>query len=310
MAIGAWYAGARAMVTTSGGGFALMTEGVSLAGMLESPIVIHLAQRPGPATGLPTRTEQGDLELALYAGHGEFPRIIFAPGTLEDGFYLTQKALNMTDKFQVPVFILTDQYFVDSYYNTKAFNLKDLKIEKHFVETSKAYRRYELTENGISPRGIPGLGKGLVCVDSDEHDQQGHITEDLEVRTTMVDKRLKKLDLIKQEIIPPTLQGPEDYENLVICWASTFNIVSEAVNNLDRKDIAVLHFKQVYPLHDNTAKLISKARKAIVVENNATAQFARLLKIHADIDVDHNILRYDGLCFAPDSLAEKLNSML
>ena len=310
MVVGAWYAGARAMVTTSGGGFALMTEGVSLAGMLESPIVIHLAQRPGPATGLPTRTEQGDLELALYAGHGEFPRIIFAPGTLEDGFYLTQKAFNLADKFQVPVFVLTDQYFVDSYYNTKTFNLKDLKIEKHFVETPKAYRRYELTENGISPRGIPGLGKGFVCVDSDEHDQEGHITEDLELRTKMVDKRLKKLDSIKKEITPPTLWGPENYENLVICWGSTFNIVCEAVNNLDRKDTAVLHFKQVYPLPDNITELIHKARKKIVVENNATAQFARLLKIHADINFDHNILKYDGLCFASDSLAEKLNSIL
>ena len=310
MAIGAWYAGSRAMVTTSGGGFALMTEGVSLAGMLESPIVIHLAQRPGPATGLPTRTEQGDLELALYAGHGEFPRIIFAPGTLEDGFYLTQKAFNLADKFQVPVFVLTDQYFVDSYYNTKSFNLKDLKIEKHFVETSKSYRRYELTENGISPRGIPGFGKGFVCVDSDEHDQDGHITEDIELRTKMVDKRLKKLDSIKKEIIPPTLWGPENYKNLVICWGSTFNTVCEAVSNINRKDTAVLHFKQVYPLHDNTAKLINKASKTIVVENNATAQFARLLKMHADINVDHNILKYDGLCFASDSLAETLNSIL
>ncbi len=310
MAIGAWYAGSRAMVTTSGGGFALMTEGVSLAGMIESPIVIYLAQRPGPATGLPTRTEQGDLDLALYAGHGEFPRIIFAPGTLEEGFHLTQQAFNLADKFQVPVFVLTDQYFVDSYYNTKPFNLKELKVEKHFIETSKAYRRYELTENGISPRGIPGFGKGFVCVDSDEHDQEGHITEDLELRTKMVNKRLKKLDLIKQEIIPPTLWGPENYEKLVICWGSTFNIVCEAVNNLDRKDTAVLHFKQIYPLHDKTAELINNADKTIVVENNATAQFARLLKIHADINVDHNILKYDGLCFASDTLAENLSSIL
>ncbi|MHC4457262.1 MAG: 2-oxoacid:acceptor oxidoreductase family protein, partial [Planctomycetota bacterium] len=130
MAIGAWYAGARAMVTTSGGGFALMTEGLSLAGILESPIVIHLGQRPGPATGLPTRTEQADLELALYAGHGEFPRIILTPGKLEDGFYLTQKAFNLADKYQVPVFILTDQYFLDSYYNINSLDLSDIKVEK------------------------------------------------------------------------------------------------------------------------------------------------------------------------------------
>jgi 2-oxoglutarate ferredoxin oxidoreductase subunit alpha len=310
MAIGAWYAGARAMVTTSGGGFALMTEGISLAGMLESPIVIHLAQRPGPATGLPTRTEQGDLELALYAGHGEFPRIIFAPSTLQDAFYLTQQAFNLADKFQVPVIILTDQYFLDSYYNTKPFDMENIKIEKHFVETPQGYQRYKLTTNGISPRGIPGFGKGLVCVDSDEHDQDGHITEELDLRTKMVDKRLTKLDLVKQETIPPTLQGPKNYKNLIICWGSTFNIVREAVNNLCREDTGVLHFKQVYPLHDSTAELINKARKAIAVENNATAQFAKLLKIHVDVNIKHNVLKYDGLSFASDNLAKELDKLL
>ena len=310
MAIGAWYAGARAMVTTSGGGFALMTEGLSLAGMLETPIVIHLAQRPGPATGLPTRTEQADLELAVYAGHGEFPRIIFAPGTLEDGFYLTQKAFNLADKFHVPVFVLTDQYFIDTYYNTERFDLNNCNIEKHFVETSKGYRRYELTESGISPRGIPGFGRGLVCVDSDEHDQEGHITEDLGLRTKMVDKRLKKLGLIKEEILPPKLIGLDDYKNLVICWGSTFNIVSEAVNNLDRRDTSVLHFSQVYPLHNDIVNLLSKANKTVMVENNATGQFSRLLRIHADINVDHRILKYNGLSFASDELAQKLDSIL
>jgi len=310
MAIGAWYAGARAMVSTSGGGFALMIEGLSLAGMLESPMVIHLAQRPGPATGLPTRTEQADLELALYAGHGEFPRIIFAPGTLEDGFYLTQKAFNLADKYQVPVFVMTDQYFIDSYYNTTAFDLTNLKEEKYFIETAKDYKRYRLTENGISPRGIPGFGQGLVGLDSDEHDEDGHITEDLDLRTKMVDKRLKKLDSIKQEIIPPRLTGPDNFTNLIICWGSTYNIVCEAAANLDRSDTAVLHFSQVYPLHNSTAEILKKAQKTIVVENNATAQFARLLKIYTGIITDHRILKYNGLAFASDELAQKLDIVL
>ncbi|KKL92190.1 hypothetical protein LCGC14_1887150, partial [marine sediment metagenome] len=273
MAIGAWYVGARAMVTTSGGGFALMTEGLSLAGMLESPIVIHLAQRPGPATGLPTRTEQADVELALYAGHGEFPRIIFTPGTLEDAFCLTQKAFNLADKYQVPVFILTDQYLIDSYYNTTGFEISDIKIEKHIVKTSKDYERYVLTENGISPRGIPGFGTGLVAVDSDEHDQAGHITEDLDLRTRMVEKRLSKLELLKGEIIPPELVGPEDYKNLVVCWGSTYSIVDEAVKNLNRDDVAFLHFRQIHPLPDETADYLQNAHKIMIVENNATSQF-------------------------------------
>jgi 2-oxoglutarate ferredoxin oxidoreductase subunit alpha len=298
------------MVTTSGGGFALMTEGLSLAGMLESPMVIHLAQRPGPATGLPTRTEQGDLELALYAGHGEFPRIIFAPGTLEDCFCLTQKAFNLADKYQVPVFILTDQYLVDSYYNTSGFELSDINVENHIVKTSKGYERYVLTENGISPRGIPGLGEGLVAVDSDEHDQAGHITEDLDLRTRMVDKRLGRLELLKDEIIPPELAGPENYKNLVVCWGSTYSIVDEAVKNLNRDDVAFLHFKQIYPLPNETADYLQKAHKVIIVENNATSQFAKLIKLHTGIDIEGKILKYNGLSFYVEELTQKLNTLL
>ena len=310
MAIGAWYAGARAMVTTSGGGFALMTEGLSLAGMVESPIVIHLAQRPGPATGLPTRTEQADLELALYSGHGEFPRIVLAPGKIEDAFYLTQKAFNLADRYQVPVFILTDQYFVDSYYNTACLDLSETNIEKHIIKTGVAYKRYKLTANGISPRGIPGFGEGLVMADSDEHDEAGHITEDLDLRTKMVDKRLKKFELLKNETIPPELAGPEDYKNLVVCWGSTYDIVREAVKKLGRDDTAFLHFKQVYPLPSETSNYLQKGQRTIIVENNATSQFAKLIKLHTGIDIKDKILKYNGLSFYVEELAEKLNELL
>ena len=310
MAIGAWYAGARAMVTTSGGGFALMTEGLSLAGILESPIVIHLAQRPGPATGLPTRTEQADLELALYAGHGEFPRILFAPGKIQDAFYLTRKAFNLAEKYQIPVFILTDQYFVDSYYNTVCPDLSDINIEKHIIKTDADYKRYKLTDNGISPRGIPGYGKGLVAVDSDEHDEAGHITEDLGLRVNMVDKRLKKFELLKDETIPPELVGSEDYKNLIVCWGSTYNVVREAVKNLGRDDTSFLHFKQVYPLPGQTSDYLKKAKRIIIVENNATSQFAKLIKLHTGIEINDKILKYDGLSFYVEELTEKLNDLL
>ena len=310
MAIGAWYAGARAMVTTSGGGFALMTEGLSLAGILESPIVIHLAQRPGPATGLPTRTEQADLELALYAGHGEFPRILFAPGNIQDAFYLTRKAFDLAEKYQIPVFILTDQYFADSYYNTASPDLLDINIEKHIIKTDEDYKRYKLTDDGISPRGIPGYGKGLVAVDSDEHDEAGHITEDLGLRVEMVDKRLKKFELLKDETIPPELVGSEDYINLIVCWGSTYNVVREAVKNLGRDDTVFLHFKQVYPLPCQTSDYLKKAKRIIIVENNATSQFAKLIKLHTGIEINDRILKYDGLSFYVEELAEKLNDLL
>lgn len=310
MAIGAWYAGARAMVTTSGGGFALMTEGLSLAGMLESPIVINLGQRPGPATGLPTRTEQADLELALYAGHGEFPRILLAPGKIQDAFYLTRKAFNLAEKYQIPVFILTDQYFVDSYYNTACPDLSDISIEKHIIKTDTDYKRYKLTDDGISPRGIPGYGKGLVAVDSDEHDEAGHITEDLGLRVEMVNKRLNKFELLKDETIPPELVGSEDYKNLIVCWGSTYNVVKEAVTNLGRDDTAFLHFKQVYPLPGQTSDYLKKAMRIIIVENNATSQFAKLIKLHTGIEINDRILKYDGLSFYVEELTEKLNDLL
>ncbi|HNY79146.1 MAG: 2-oxoacid:acceptor oxidoreductase subunit alpha [Sedimentisphaerales bacterium] len=310
MAIGAAYAGARALVTTSGGGFALMTEGVSLAGMLECPVVIHLAQRPGPATGLPTRTEQADLELALYAGHGEFPRILFAPGTLEQAFYLTQRAFNLADKYQVPAFILTDEYLIDSYYNFKGFDLSKTKAERHIVKTTRDYRRYKLTKNGISPRGIPGYGEGLVAVDSDEHDEEGHITEDLNVRVAMVDKRLAKGEALRKDVVRPELIGPKNYKRLVICWGSTYHIVQEALAEMGRTDTAMLHYSQVYPLHPSTADLIRKARRTVVVEGNATGQFRKLIRLHAGVDVDEALVKYDGLGFTVEDVVEGLTEII
>lgn len=305
MALGAWYAGARAIVTTSGGGFDLMTEGLSLAGMIESPLVIHLAQRPGPATGLPTRTEQADLELALYAGHGEFPRIILAPGTLAEAFALTRQAFDFAARFQVPVFILTDQFLVDSFANLPVFPLTDLKNESHLVETGPDYRRYQLTPNGLSPRGIPGYGQGLVAADSDEHDESGHITEDAAVRIQMMQKRLQKLEMLQNEVIPPEFHGEPDYHTLVIGWGSTYSAIREALQQCAEPGWAFLHFKQVYPLHPLTGSYLEKAARIVIVENNATAQLGKLLKLHTGVAAQHLILKYDGLPFAVEELAKQ-----
>ena len=306
MALGAWYAGARALVSTSGGGFALMTEGTSLAGMIESPVVIHIAQRPGPATGLPTRTEQGDLDLALYAGHGEFPRVIYAPGTIEDGVFLTSRAFDQADTYQVPVFILTDQYYIDTYYNTKNIDAAPPENDSHIIRTGKDYKRYELTESGVSPRGIPGYGDGLVVVDSDEHDEGGHITENLDIRVDMVDKRLRKLELLKKDALPPERIGAENNRNLIVCWGSTYHIVREALERTGLDTVSMLHFKQVYPLPDTIADYFCGVENIAIVENNATSQFGRLLKLCAGIDIQHNILKYNGMPFSVEELAEKI----
>lgn len=310
MAIGAWYAGARAMVTTSGGGFALMTEGISLAGMLEVPVVIHLAQRPGPATGLPTRTEQGDLELALYAGHGEFPRIIFAPGNTAQAFHAAHKAFYLADKYQIPVIILTDQYLMDSYYNTDSPDMSKVEDKRFIVKSTCDYNRYQLTADGISPRAIPGFGRGLVCVDSDEHDEAGHITEDLEVRVEMVNKRLGKRTQIADEAIAPELIGPDDYKNLVVCWGSTYNCIEEVLRVLGREDTAFLHYAQVFPLHRNATELFQKAARKIIIEGNATCQFGKILKLETGIEFDERILKYNGIAFSVEEIVTKLKNLL
>jgi 2-oxoglutarate ferredoxin oxidoreductase subunit alpha len=310
MGIGAWYAGARAMVTSSGGGFALMVEAVSLAGMTESPMVIHIAQRPGPATGLPTRTEQGDLNLALYAGHGEFPRIILSPGTHEDCFYLAQNAFNLADKYQVPVFVLTDQYILESYNLCSVFDLDKTEVKEFISETDENYQRYKLTEDGISPRGIPGFGKGKVRIDSDEHDEDGHLTENLDLRVKMMDKRLKKLDLIKQDVYEPELIGSQNYKTLLIGWGSTCNTIKEALKVLGRDDIAFLYYKQVYPLAASTIDYLKKAEKAVCIENNATGQFANLICQETGYYISNRILKYDGMPFSVEEAVSKIKELI
>ena len=285
-----------------------MSEGISLAGMIETPVVVHIAQRPGPATGLPTRTEQGDLELVLYAGHGEFPRVILAPGNLTEAVSLAQKAFDLADKFQIPVFILTDQYFVDAAYNTPMPDIDGLTSKRHIIQTTKGYSRFRLNDSGISPRGIPGHGEGFVGVDSDEHDEQAHITENMDIRLKMVDKRLRKMALIQGESVLPELVGSRNYKYLLIGWGSTLEIVKEALDVIGRDDIAFLHFKQVYPLPEVFFLAASAAEKVAVIENNATAQFARLIKLHGGLDISRRILKYDGLPFSVEEAAGRIRA--
>jgi len=310
MGLGASYAGARAIVATSGSGFALMSEAVGLSGMIETPIVIYLAQRPGPAVGLPTRTAQEDLNLALYSSPGETPKAIFAPGNFEDAFYLTHHAFNLADKFQIPVFILSDQYFADIYYNLPDIDLDRVETRRYIVKTDSDYRRYEITEDGISPRGIPGYGDGLVVVDSDEHDIEGHLTEDLHLRDEMVEKRLQKLKGIKKDVISPELVGNPDYKILVIGWGSTYGAIKEGIEELGREDIAFLHFKQVYPLHIDTLNYLKKAQKTIIFENNATSQFAGLIKLHTGFEIDEKVLKYNGMPFSVEEVTQHLKNFV
>ncbi|MGQ9813506.1 MAG: 2-oxoacid:acceptor oxidoreductase subunit alpha [Dissulfurimicrobium sp.] len=312
MAIGAAFCGAPSMVATSGGGFALMTEGVSLAGMTETPVVIVVAQRPGPATGLPTRTEQADLEFVLHAGHGEFPRIIFAPGSVEACFHLTHRAFHLAELSQGPVFILTDQFLADSYRVVEPFNLEGLKPVIIGLKESGAatpYKRYTVTDSGVSPRLLPGFSDHLVVADSDEHTEDGHLTEDIMVRKIMVEKRLKKQMVILKEIEPPEYQGPEAPETILLTWGSTRGAGLEAGEILRRAGKAVgnLHFDQVWPLAPELfLDRLESARRVISIEGNATGQFARLIRRETGFDIKEAVMRYDGLPFTADYILERL----
>ena len=304
MALGAWYAGARALVTSSGGGFALMSEGLSLSGMTETPAVIHIAQRPGPATGLPTRTEQGDLNLVVYGGHGDFPRMVYAPGDIEEAFALTRRAFEQADAMQAPAIILTDQYFVDTYYDSPGFGALNDAPENAIVKTKAGYERYALSENGISPRGIPGFGSGLVSVDSDEHDTSGHITESAEVRRAMVDKRMKKAAAIRQQALDPVISGNPDASIMIVGWGSTKNSIIEAMDSDQLGNAAVVHFPQVFPISEKAAVLLAKAKHIAVIENNVTGQFADLLEKECGISVEERLLQSDGQPFSVETVRE------
>lgn len=309
MAIGASYAGARPLVATSGGGFALMTEGISLAGVSETPVVVVIAMRPGPATGLATRTEQADLELALYAGHGEFPRAIFAPGGMEECFHLTKQAFAMAERYQGPAIVLTDQYLADSYRHAAPFELTPPPPLPVDLPDDPAYQRYEITESGVSPQRFPGMGKALVVLDSHEHTPAGHITEDLPLRVRMQDKRMRKLEGLRQEAIPPAFTGPEGADILLVCWGSAKGAVEEAAAILREqgRTAATCHFSQVYPLREETfVPRFKKAKQVVVVESNSTGQMAGLIRRETGFNAHGKVLRYDGLAMTASYITNRL----
>lgn len=321
MAIGASFAGTRSMTATAGGGFALMVEGVSLAAMTETPIVIVVGQRPAPATGLPTRTEQGDLVFVLNAGHGEFPRAVFAPGSPEQALFLTNKAFDLAEKYQIPSFVLTDQYLADSQWTYERLDLdrivyKDYRVRSLGDEEASHYKRFAHTGSGVSPLAVPGRSKALVVADSDEHDEEGHLTEDAETRRRMVQKRLiRKLPLIAAEISPPLFYGRDPADTVVVGWGSTYGVLKEAVDRLSvETSIALLHFTEICPFPSREKfdylRALGGAKRTICVENNGTSQFARLVTAETGHRFDHTINKYDGRPFLVEELTGALREKL
>jgi 2-oxoglutarate/2-oxoacid ferredoxin oxidoreductase subunit alpha len=310
MAVGASYAGVRQMVSTSGGGFALMVEALSLAGMTETPIVIVDAQRPAPATGLPTRTEQADLLFVLHAGHGEFVRYVVAPRTPEDAFLLTLKAYDLSSKYQIPAIILSDQQLADTTMTIPRWDLGDVHRDRHLAgpgSYQEPYQRYALTPSGVSARLVPLQSDWPVIVDSDEHDEVGHLTEDLDMRDLMVDKRLRRLTDLSREVDKPVILGKGP--TLLIGWGSSFGALEEVVEN-HPSDLRLIHYSEVWPLRtDRLIAELERTRFAVAVEGNATAQFAQLIARETGKRIEHSILRYDGRPLTTTYIESKLHDL-
>ena len=277
--------------------------------MLEVPAVVMLSQRPAPATGLPTRTAQGDLLFALRTGHGEFPRALFAPGSPEQACGLMRRTLETAHRYQTPCIFMMDQYLADLRLNAEPLDGSYRPIDRAIVEAGEGYRRYEITDSGVSPRAIPG-SDAFVVVDSDEHDEQGHITENLEIAQAMMDKRMRKIDGMIAEALPPELYRDDDRAHtLLICWGSTWLPCREAVDmlRLHGHQVAMMHFAQLWPL--NRAEVLARlgARERVFcVEGNAWGQLASILREQQILGEVELITRYDGLPFTAAEIAARV----
>ena len=310
MAIGASYAGARAMTGTSGGGFSLMVEALGLSGMAEIPLVVIDAQRPGPVTGLPTRTEQSDLKFVISASQGEFPRMVIALRNPADAFYQTMRAFSLAEKYQIPVILLSDQYLGDASSTVEPFDPRRIEVAEPARDVSGEYLRYRYTESGVSPRLIPGKTEHPVAIDSDEHDERGWITESAEVRTRMVDKRMKKLKGLEEELQEPEFIGPGTFGTLLVGWGSTWGPITEAVQLLNKKEngsCSALVCGESYPLPQKLLReKAARAKRIVDVEQNATGQLGNLIRGETGIACTGSILKYDGRQISGEEIAERM----
>jgi 2-oxoglutarate ferredoxin oxidoreductase subunit alpha len=316
MAIGANYAGVRAMTGSSGGGFSLMVEALGMAGMMEIPLVVYESQRAGPSTGLPTKTEQGDLNLVLGASQGDFARIILAPRNVEDAFYLTREAFNLAEKYQTPVIVMSDLFVAEHYETVELFDL-NFKIERGKI-TDKAvdgYKRYQYTDDGVSVRSFPGTAGNMHNEDSDEHNEFGEVVSDAitdpRMRVESMKKRMKKLNQYIREMPPTPTYKYNDAEFALVQWGGTQGVVEEVVDTLREKGykVGLIEINRPYPLNPDIAKLLSGKKKVIVVENNYSGQMNKLLRSEFLVKTDL-ITKFDGESFYPGALAEEVETLL
>ncbi len=309
MAAGAAFAGARSAVGTSGGGFALMTECISFCGIAEIGMVFYLVQRVGPATGMPTWTAQGDLLFYIFSGHGEFPKIVLAPGDQQESFEFSWKALNLAENLQTPVIVVSDKFLGESSKTTPDFAKIKVKIDRGKLITNKAptdFKRYNWQPLcGRSHRPIPGVLDGEFLANSYEHDEYGYSTEEPRAAVKMMEKRMRKLKTALRITPKPQLYGPKNYQRLIISWGSTKGPILEAMKLLNDKKLAFLQIRTLLPLHSEIKKLISQAKKTIIIENNQTSQLTTLLKTQFNFNPSRKILKFNGRPFFPEELYEQ-----
>ena len=318
IAVGAMHMGVRAMCATSGGGFALMNETLALTGMIEEPFVVVLGQRPGPATGLPTWTEQGELLYAIRAGHGEFLKFVLAPGDVTECSELTAEAFNLAEQYQTPVILMTDKYLGESSMTTPEFPVDRIKIDRgsiamaDMVTDLNDYQRYKDTDTGISPRTLPGLAGGEFIANSDEHETHGLVDETSEMRTMQVERRLKKMKTAQASLPGPGLVGDPNAKTTVITWGSSKLPAIHAMMNHPELSMNVLHFSYIWPMnHDAVGPALSSlaSKKSIIVEGNATGQFETLLREQFGFAPTSHLRRFDGRPIYPEDLVAAVKQL-
>ncbi len=325
MCIGANHMGVRGMCATSGGGFALMTEAIGMAGILETPAVIINVMRAGPSTGVPTKTEQADLNQAFGASQGDFPRVLLAPTSMSDCFMTPAQAFDVADRFQLPVIILADLLMCEGS-ETIATEVLDVEfpIDRGELITTadgppagEPYLRYKDTPSGISPRAIPGLPGHLHVAASDEHDEDGVLLSDVYAdpirRKKMVDKRVRKMSTILEHLPGPVLEGPADAETTLLGWGSTWGVIKEAAERLNADGTSVNHLqiKTIVPMHvDEITAALGRGQRLIIIENNQSGQFARHLRAETSIVADGHLRKYDGEPFEPKHIVAGVKDVI
>ena len=324
MCIGANHMGVRGMCATSGGGFALMSEAIGMAGIIETPCVVINVMRAGPSTGVPTKTEQADLNQAFGASQGDFPRVVIAPTSMSDCFVTPAQAFDVADRFQIPVIILADLLLCEGSETVDADLLNvEFPIDRADLITTadgqgdEPYLRYKDTPSGISPRAIPGLPGHLYVSASDEHDEDGVLLSDVYTdpirRKKMVDKRVRKMSTVLEHLPAPTLEGPADAETTLVAWGSTWGAVTEAAERLNAEGLSVnhLHVKTLLPLHvDKITAELGKSQRIIIIENNQSGQFARHLRAETGIVANGHIRKYDGEPFEPKHIVSGVKDVV